>query len=155
MSGDKIEGVIGCLTFIALLILFIPVIGPIIGTAILFFLALILITYQIIKPISKSIKSSNRDKEMLFNEKQKELDFRESGDVTKNTAINPYYLEKKQVEITGSTKESNNIPKQQKNRKKFICKNCGALFEEYSLKCAYCGSEFKIKKFKGIKKRLL
>ena len=155
MSGDKTEDALGCLMCIAVLILFIPVIGPFIGTAILIILALILITYQIIKQISKNIKSSNRRREMLLNEKQKELDFRESGDITRNNGINPFYVGKEQVEITGSTKESNFIPKQQKDRKKFICKNCGALFEEDSLNCAYCGSELKIKKFPGIKRRLL
>ncbi len=154
MSDDKTEGVLGgflwALLFLTLL-LFIPVIGPII----LITLSLIVIIYAFIESISKRIKSSNRRREMLLNEKQKELDFRESGDVTRNAGINPFYVGKEQVEITGSTKESNIIPKQQKNRKKFICKNCGALFEEYSYNCAYCGSDLKIKKFKGIKKRLL
>ena len=155
MSGDKTEGVLGCFLWIALLIftllLFIPVIGPII----LITLSFIVIIYAFIESISKKIKSSNRRREMLLNEKQKELDFRKSGDVTRNTGINPFYVGKEQVEITGSTKESNFVPKQQKNRKKFICKNCGALFEEESLNCAYCGSELKIKKYPGIKRRLL
>ena len=48
-----------------------------------------------------------------------------------------------------------------KNRKKrlnfenIICNKCGALFEEDSLNCAYCGSKLKIKKYPGIKRRLL
>ena len=154
MSGDKTEDALGCLMCIAVLILFIPVIGPFIGTAILIILALILITYQIIKQISKNIKSSNRRREMLLNEKQKESDFRGSVNLSgEEKAITKKIAN--HVEITGSTKESNIIPKQQKNRKKIICNNCGALFEEYSLNCAYCGGELKIKKYKGIKRRLL
>ena len=154
MSGDKTEDALGCLMCIAVLILFIPVIGPFIGTAILIILALILITYQIIKQISKNIKSSNRRRGILLNEKQKESDFRGSVNLSgEEKAITKKIAN--QVEITGSTKESNIIPKQQKNRKKIICNNCGALFEEYSLNCAYCGGELKIKKYKGIKRRLL
>ena len=155
MAGDKNEGVLGCFFWIALLLLtlllFIPVIGPII----LITLSLIVIIYAFIESISKRIKSSNRRREMLLNEKQKELDLRVSGNVTRNASNNPFYVGKEQVEITGSTNESNFIPKQQKNKKKFICKNCGALFEEDSLNCAYCGGGLKIKKYPGIKRRLL
>ena len=164
MSGDVTEGVVGCFLWIALfllaLLLFIPVIGPIIVIT-LTFLAII---YAFIESISERIKSSNRRREMLLNEKKKKLEFNEYVNVSgeekgvSNMIVN-------QVEITGSTKESNIIPKQQKNRKnilkqqknikKIICNKCGALFEEDSLNCAYCGSDLKIKKYPGNKRRLL
>ena len=74
MAGDKNEGVLGCFFWIALLLLtlllFIPVIGPIVLGIILITLCLIAIIYAFIESISKRIKSSNRRREMLLNEKE-------------------------------------------------------------------------------------
>tara|TARA_B100001989_G_scaffold9759_1_gene6344 strand:+ start:254 stop:730 length:477 start_codon:yes stop_codon:yes gene_type:complete len=158
MSGDKNEGVVGCFLWMAILLLtlllFIPVIGPIILGIILITLSLIAIIYAFIESISKRIKSSNRRREMLLNEKKKKLEFSESVNHPREEKARTNLITN-QVEITGSTKKSNIIPKQQKNRRKIICNKCGALFEENSLNCAYCGSELKIKKYPGIKRRLL
>ena len=71
---------------------------------------------------------------------------------------NSYEIIKKQnlpkkVERRGRTEIIDNKKFQKsKNRKKrltfenIICNKCGALFEEESYKCNYCGTELKIKK---------
>jgi len=147
MSDGTTEGFVGCLVCIAFLVLFIPVIGPtIVGVGLLIW-AWIAIIYYIIESISKRIRSSYRRRETVLNEKQRKLNFRESvnlsggeKDIT-NKIVN-------QVEITGSTKESNIISKKQNNRKKtlnskkVICNKCGALFEDKSFICSYCGSVY-------------
>ena len=147
MSSDNNEGVVGCFSRIALLLLALPIfipIGPNL-VIVLITLSLIAIIYAFIESISKRIKSSNRRRETVLNEKQRKLNFRESvnlsggGKAITNKIVN-------QVEITGSTKESNITSKNQNNRKKtsnskkVICNKCGALFEDNSLICSYCGS---------------
>ena len=153
MSDGTTEGFVGCLVCIAFLVLFIPVIGPTIVGVGLIIWAWIAIIYYIIESISKRMRSINRIRsinrriETVLNEKQRKLNFRESvnlsggeKDIT-NKIVN-------QVEITGSTKESNIISKKQNNRKKtlnskkVICNKCGALFEDKSLICSYCGSVY-------------
>ncbi len=141
---------------LAILILLMPIVGPIIVIA--YFLLTIVfnsvkLIAQIIKTITFNLKEilqkrqraktaiKAKNLERIKQERQKANEYKK--------LIN--LIEKKLPQsnkpiIPQKQKVSNYFSKQQKidnklNRKKNFCNKCGALFEEGSFKCSYCGNK--------------
>ena len=141
----------------AILIILMPVLGPIMVIA----YYLLTLLYKSIELISKIIintiiklklilkerrraKSFNkaRNLERVKQERQKANEYKKLVNLIEkklpigNEPFNP--SRQKRVNNNSSKQKKN---KKQLNTKKNFCNKCGAVFEEGSYKCSYCGSE--------------
>ena len=141
----------------AILIILMPILGPVMVIA----YYLLTIFYKSIELISKIIintiiklkiilkerrraKSFNkaRNLERVKQERQKANEYKKLVNLIEkklpigNEPFNP--TRQKDVNTNPSKQKKN---KKQLNTKKNFCNKCGAVFEEGSYKCSYCGSE--------------
>ncbi len=141
----------------AILIILMPVLGPIMVIAYYllttFYKSIELISKIIINTIIKlkiilkerrRAKSFNkaRNLERVKQERQKANEYKKLVNLIEkklpigNESLNP--SRQKEVNNNPSKQKKN---KKQLNTKKNFCNKCGALFEEGSYKCSYCGGE--------------
>ena len=142
----------------AILIILMPVLGPIMVIA----YYLLTIFYKSIELISKIIINTIIKLKIILKERQRAKSFNKARNLERvkqeRQKANEYKklvnLIEKKLPIGNEPfnpsrqKGVNNNPSKQKKNKKQLntknnfCNKCGAVFEEGSYKCSYCGSEF-------------
>ena len=140
----------------AILIILMPILGPIMVIA----YYLLTIFYKSIELISKIIINTIIKLKIILKERRRAKNFNKARNLERvkqeRQKANEYKklvnLIEKKLPIgnepfnPSSQKGVNNPSKQKKNKKKLntkknFCNKCGAVFEEGSYKCSYCGSE--------------
>ena len=141
----------------AILIILMPILGPIMVIA----YYLLTIFYKSIELISKIIINTIIKLKIILKERRRAKSFNKARNLERvkqeRQKANEYKklvnLIEKKLPIGNEPfnptrqKDVNNNPSKQKknknqlNTKKNFCNKCGAVFEEGSYKCSYCGSE--------------
>ena len=141
----------------AILIILMPILGPVMVIA----YYLLTIFYKSIELISKIIINTIIKLKIILKERRRAKSFNKARNLERvkqeRQKANEYKklvnLIEKKLPIgnepfnPSSQKGVNNNPSKQKknkkqlNTKKNFCNKCGAVFEEGSYKCSYCGSE--------------
>ena len=141
----------------AILIILMPILGPIMVIA----YYLLTIFYKSIELISKIIINTIIKLKIILKERRRAKSFNKARNLERvkqeRQKANEYKklvnLIEKKLPIGNESlnpsrqKEVNNNPSKQKknkkrlNTKKNFCNKCGAVFEEGSYKCSYCGNE--------------
>ena len=141
----------------AILIILMPILGPIMVIA----YYLLAIFYKSIELISKIIINTIIKLKIILKERRRAKSFNKARNLERvkqeRQKANEYKklvnLIEKKLPIDNETynpsrqKGVNNNPSKQKknkkqlNTKKNFCNKCGAVFEEGSYKCSYCGNE--------------
>ena len=141
----------------AILIILMPILGPVMVIA----YYLLTIFYKSIELISKIIINTIIKLKIILKERRRAKSFNKARNLERvkqeRQKANEYKklvnLIEKKLPIGNESlnpsrqKEVNNNPSKQKknkkqlNTKKNFCNKCGAVFEEGSYKCSYCGSE--------------
>ena len=142
----------------AILIILMPILGPIMVIA----YYLLTIFYKSIELISKIIINTIIKLKIILKERRRAKSFNKARNLERikqeRQKANEYkklvnLIEKKlpigNEPFNPSRQKgvNNNPSKQKKNKKRFntkknFCNKCGALFEDDSYKCSYCGNEF-------------
>ena len=142
---------------LAILIILMPVLGPfiliayyllnIIYKSIKLILKILIITITKLKRILQERRRSKsftkaKNLERIKQEKQKTNEYKKLVNlIEKKLPFNYEPFNRLQKKGANNNPSKQTISKQQLNKKNYFCNNCGAVFEEGSYKCSYCGSE--------------